>query len=399
MTPLGDWAAGLELELSIRFSGSTWTEVTTYVRALDTDISASRALSSSFPPGRASFTLDNRDGRFTPLYASGPHFGNIFPGRHIRLKAKYGATTYDVWYGVIEDWGDASPQARDGLATITAVQSSALLARSRGAAGSPVVGAGEFAGERVSRVLTARGWTLGSTIGASAVPLIGSDLTKDGLSEINDAVEAEFGAFWCEPNGTVVFEGRNALATQSRSNTSQATFGPGGGEIPYLADPEPELSSGLDLVVNDATRSNVGGQTWTAQNSSSISSLGGTFSDSVLNMIGELDAYSLANAVAVTTYLGMPYQHPRSISVRPISAPSTCFPQVFGRRIRDRVTIKVPTAQGTTHSIPCWLVGISHRGVPGDWVTTLTFDPATALNGVAWNVWGTGVWGTATWAP
>lgn len=400
MTPLGSWAGGLEMELSIRFSGSTWTEVSDYVRALSTDISRSRALSGSFPPGSGSFTLDNRDGRFSPRNTSGPHFGNVLPGRHIRLKMKYGATTYSTWYGIIEGWGDSYPQAKDGLAVVTAKQSSTLLARDRGAAGSPIVGVGEFAGARVSRILTARGWTLGSTIGAAAVPLQGSDLTGDGLSEISKAVDAEFGAFWCEFDGTVVFEGRNALATSTRSNTSQVTFGnSGGAEVPYLASPEPELSSGLDLVINQATRGNSGGQQWTVQNSGSIAALGGTYADSDTSLNGELDAYSLANATAITTYLGSPYQHPRSISIRPLADATLAMPQVFGRRIRDRVTVKVPTPWGTTYSIACWIAGISHQATPGDWVTTFQFDPAEVLNGVAWNVWGTGVWGTATWAP
>lgn len=400
MTPLGSWAGGLEMELSIRFSGSTWTEVTEYVRALSTDISRSRALSGSFPPGSASFTLDNRDGRFSPRCTSGPHYGNVYPGRHIRLKVKYSGTTYSVWYGIIEDWGDSYPQARDGLAVVSAVQSSALLARSRNVAGSSVVGVGEFAGPRVSRILTARGWPLSSTIGASAVPLQGSDLTADGLSEIGDAVEAEFGAFWCEPDGSVTFEGRNALATQSRSNTSQVTFGNGGGgEVPYLASPEPEVSSGLDLVLNQMTCANDGGTAYTVQNASSISTLGGTFADSNTNLVGELDAYALANATAVTTYLATPFQHPRSITLRPISSPSVSMAQAFGRRIRDRVTVDLPTPWGDTYSIECWVAGISHRATPGDWVTTIQFDPAEALNGVAWSVWDSGLWGTATWAP
>ena len=71
------------------------------------------------------------------------------------MRAKYSATEYDVWYGIVEDWGDSYPQAKDGISTVTAYQPSRLLAGYRGDTGSALVGVGELTSARVSRILTA----------------------------------------------------------------------------------------------------------------------------------------------------------------------------------------------------------------------------------------------------
>lgn len=404
------WAPGLEIELAIRFDGTNWEDVTTDLRSFTTSISRSRAL-GLFPPGMGTFVLDNIAGNYTPLNASGDYYGDVLPGRHIRLRARYGSdvlgfgegeellingsdfllfgdggtgTEYDVWYGIIQDWGDSYPQAKDGVATVSAVQPSALLAAYRGAAGSSVMGDGELSSARVSRVLTAMSWALGSSVETGLVPVQGSDLTSDGLTEVSSAVEAEFGALWCEPDGSLTFEARYALASNARSTTSQVTFGPGGGsEVPYLAVPEPVLSSGLDLVVNQATRANTGSDSsYTESDSTSISDLGAVYSDDSSRLIGTEDSWAQGQAQGMVLLYASPHQHPTTIALRPNASPDVCWAQALGRRIRDKVTVKVPTPWGSTLSVDCWLVGVSHTATPGDWQTVLEFEPAAALSSV-----------------
>lgn len=392
------WASGLEIELAIRFDGSSWDDVTDDLRSFSCSISRSRAL-GVFPPGTATFNLDNRSGDYTPLNGSSPYAGDIYPGRHIRFKARYSATDYDVWYGIVDDWGDSYPQARDGIATVSATQPSRLLAENRSTSFAEV-GADELSGSRVSRVLTAAGWPLSSTVAAGITRLQATTLEADFLSELQRAVDVEMGAFWCEPDGSVTFEGRHDLVHNTRSNTSQVTFGNGGGaEVPYLADPTPPLSSGLDLVINQATITYAGGSPYSHTDASSVSTLELTraLSETLYGSTAGPN-YAEGNARGVVYRYALPYQHPSQITLRPAGRPSVAWAQALGRRIRDKATVKVPTPWGVTYSCPVWLVGVTHAGQPGDWTTTFEFEPADALASTGFAKWGTGVWGTFKWA-
>jgi hypothetical protein len=388
---------GLDLELAIRFDGTNWDDVTTDLRSATTTISRSRSL-GTFPPGTASFNLDNRAGKYAPLNTSSPYNGEVLPGRHIRLRARYNSVIYDVWYGLVRNWGDSYPQAKDGIATVEAVQPSVLLSSYRGPANATPVGDDELSGARVSRVLTAAGWTLGTSVDAGIVRLQATDLTSDALSEITAAVSTEFGAFWCNGAGAAVFEHRHALSINSRSTTSQVTFGNGGGaEVPYLVDPGPVMSSGLDLVVNQFTAGTSGSALrYTEVDAGSVSALGATFADADTSLINSTVGtdYAQGNAVGMVYVYADPYQHPTSIVLRPAGAAAVSWPQALGRLIRDRVTVKVPTPWGTTYSCPVWVAGVSHAISPGDWVTTFEFDPANALTSTGFGVVGSAVVGT-----
>ncbi|MFZ9726838.1 MAG: hypothetical protein ACO3DI_06565 [Ilumatobacteraceae bacterium] len=81
----------------------TWTDVTAYCRGFAT----SRGVPDDWTlvaDGSATVTLSNRDRRFDPFYTSGPYYGKLLPRRQIRIRATYGATTYDVFRGFIAGW-------------------------------------------------------------------------------------------------------------------------------------------------------------------------------------------------------------------------------------------------------------------------------------------------------
>lgn len=226
------WAPGLDIELAVRFDGTNWEDVTTDLRTFTTSVSRSRAL-GVYPPGTASFNLNNRHGNYAPLNTSGPHYGEILPGRHIRFRTRYGGDEFDVWYGIVKDWGDAYPQAKDGIATIAASQPTYLLSSWEGPASIVEVGEGELTGERINRVLTASGFPMASSVDAGIFRMQATTLTADGFSLVSEAVDLEMGALWCGPNGYLYFEHRHALALNVRSTNSQVTFGNGGGaEVP-----------------------------------------------------------------------------------------------------------------------------------------------------------------------
>jgi hypothetical protein len=59
-------------------------DITTYVREASTHRGASREL-ERIEAGTASITLDNQDGRFTPLDSDSPYYPNILPMRRVRI--------------------------------------------------------------------------------------------------------------------------------------------------------------------------------------------------------------------------------------------------------------------------------------------------------------------------
>ena len=84
----------------------TWTNVTSYV--LDNpgcSIQRGRANElSTFSAGRATLTLNNQDGRFSPLNASSPYVGQLLPRKQIRITATWAATDYIMFKGYVTGW-------------------------------------------------------------------------------------------------------------------------------------------------------------------------------------------------------------------------------------------------------------------------------------------------------
>lgn len=76
-----------------------WTDVTTYVRSLNTNRGRSREL-DRYQAGRMTAVLDNLDRRFDPTYTSGPYYPNVLPMKRIRFVAD-GQTQFD---GYVDAW-------------------------------------------------------------------------------------------------------------------------------------------------------------------------------------------------------------------------------------------------------------------------------------------------------
>ncbi|GAA2609645.1 hypothetical protein SMC26_39460 [Actinomadura fulvescens] len=88
------------VELSL---GGMWTDVTDYVYERDPiSITRGRAGSATGPaePASLTFTLDNRDGRFSPRNPTSPYFGVLGRNTPVRVSLPYGNTALTVTEGV-----------------------------------------------------------------------------------------------------------------------------------------------------------------------------------------------------------------------------------------------------------------------------------------------------------
>jgi hypothetical protein len=112
----------------------TWVDITAYVRN-EPAIRINRGRPSelqAFSAGTMSLTLDNRARRFDPTFAAGPYFGNLIPGKQIRVRATWNAITYDVFTGWVTGWPQTFGTAgKDATVSIEAFDAIGWMAKNR----------------------------------------------------------------------------------------------------------------------------------------------------------------------------------------------------------------------------------------------------------------------------
>lgn len=376
------------LTLAAEFNGTTFTDISSYVRSCTIVRPTSRE-TGRYPAGTMTVTLDNRDGRFSPFNLSGPYVSGgatqVLPDVRVYLLAEYGSAIRYLFCGQAEDWQDEYPEmGYDAVTVLTCVDPLARLASNNRAA-SALAGASETLIDRAIRIFAA---PLGVALGQSSigsVPLQATDLEGNALEECYLTTDSVGGAVWYDPQlpstsfGGVVFEDAAELVVNSRSNTSQVTFGTGGVQVSEFT-----TSSGRDQVVRSASYSNVGGTVQTAGSGQPARVRSGLIAD------GNAYAAALAElAVAV----GDPAKAPRvtSVTVRPASNPAGAWPHVIERRIRDRVSVDVTIpSSGVRIQRDAFIDGISHQIDPLDWTTRYELQSTSAWDGFSGSLFGVG---------
>lgn len=92
--------ATYEIGVNWNDDGSTFANEQGNTKEFNTVIGRSDEFSAG-EAGTATVILGNESGRFSPEYASGPLYGDLEPGRKIRLRATYAATPYNLFHGYI----------------------------------------------------------------------------------------------------------------------------------------------------------------------------------------------------------------------------------------------------------------------------------------------------------
>lgn len=96
-----------------------WTDVTEHVRQVSTSRGRSSEL-DDYSTGSCQIVLDNRTRLFDPENTAGTYYGSLTPLRPVRIKATTGATTYDVFFGYIDQWPQSYINPNDAFVTVTA---------------------------------------------------------------------------------------------------------------------------------------------------------------------------------------------------------------------------------------------------------------------------------------
>jgi hypothetical protein len=374
-----------------------WTDISAYVRTVDTDRRFDR-IAQRWESGTATITLNNLDARFSPSNLTGPYvtYGvtGIRPWRPIRIRATWGGTTYDVYRGYAVSWRetyeDPFPGGGGAYVTVSCVDEMDALSRFDGLATTPV-GAGELAGLRIHRILNNAGHTGARMIESGNVTMQATDLSMNAAEELRLTTDSEGGSLYISRAGTVVFKRNYALIEDTRSNTIQATFGDGSGELGYSAV-QPAYDG--DLMTNIVAWSRTGGTTQTSADQTSRALYGDKRDTSKTNLMCSTDQQVSNLADFRVQVFGKPEDRIAAVEIRPRGNPTVLFPQVLGREVRDLVRAVRRPPGGITITRDCHIAGIAHSITGENWITTFTLWSASVYQSVG--RWDLAVWDQST---
>lgn len=330
--------------------------------------------------GTMQVTLANEDRRFDPTNLAGPYVAagasQVKAGRAIRLRATWAGTTYDLFRGFVDEPRLNYKNRGQATATLVATDGTAVVAAYDQNAGG-IVGTGEDTGARINRILDNAGWpTEERNIAVGKTTVQGTDLSANAWSEITQTSDTEIGEVYFDVDGKVTFRNRDALLVDTRSATSQATFGDADDGI-ELGFTEVELAADLNQTKNIIRASRVGGVQQIVEDAASIAEYRRrTWQRS--DLLHQTDTEVADYVAYVLSLLKSNELRIVSITVDPLADPADLFPQVLGRKLGDRVTVKfTPPGGGARISREVFIRGIEHAIGRDTWQTTFAFQDAT----------------------
>lgn len=372
----------------------TWSDLSAFTRSGSVTRAATRQQGPvwGYQPGTASVALNNKDGRFDPDNLSGPYVAagvtQLTPRVPVRVRATWMGVTYGLFSGFASSWApeDGNNYAgRYAEATVSATDGQRILAGITLPA-TGAVGAGEDSGARVTRVLNAAGWYTGSgqrqvAAGDSTVQAYAGADTAWNLMQA--AADAEIGELYIDGSGRLVFRNRQAILTDSRSNTPQVVFGDsigtveaGGTERPYRTVTRARDDATL---ANDVQATRTGGSLQQAKDTASIARYLFPRSYARSDLILQDDATTLNWAQWVLYVSKSDEDRFDQLTVFPLRDPANLWPQALGREVGDRIQVwRRPPGVGSPVVKDCFIRGISHQWSvsPASWVTTWTLQDA-----------------------
>ncbi|MEU1761667.1 hypothetical protein [Micromonospora sp. NPDC005652] len=324
--------------------------------------------------GTASVTLLNDDGALDPYTLDAA--GLVAPGAVMRIRKVHEGVTYPVFYGWVDSW---IPEQRGPDHAVVIVNASDALSRLAGSRLAPLtapVGDGEDTGARIHRILDWAGWpTADRLIDTGRSTLLPTQLGTDPLSVAQEVALNEIGDLYADAEGRIVFRHRHRLLTDTRSTTSQATFGSGPGELRWVDSLG--LSHDRGALINrvTATVDLEDAVPQTASDTASIDRYGVYPHEETLQLETNDEAAGWASYVLRQNHL--PEFRVTSMVVDVRVDPAALFPQVLGRDFGDRVTVVRRPPGGIVDAREVFVRSIEHTWSPPDqWRTSWELQPA-----------------------
>lgn len=401
---------GVELLVEIAFDRVTWINVSHRVRSL----SIRRGRSSefdTFSAGTSSLVLDNRDRYLDPVYEDGPYYPDVKPMRPFRVRAHHGYVLYPMFQGFTDGFPQEYRNPSDGLVQLTATDAFKVFAKAEnphpilqldddevGFLDKAILGEleDELTGTRIATTLANIGWTSVS-LDAGRTTLPAGQAKGPTLAHLQAVASTEDGRLFVGADGTVRFLDRHAPFLEERSNTSQATFGDGPGELRY-SDITFDFSD--DQIRNDAS---IRMPDPAGERNAEISYEDADSIEEYLRQSYSKDVLYTDPRVAQNNaeYIVSRYKDPalrvETITLKPERDPANLMPQVLGREIGDRITVKRrPQGVGDPIVTETLIEAITHALTPaGAWTVTWSLSPVDTRNYLILDDAAFGILGTA----
>ena len=379
------WADDVNLDLDFGFGSGplaaapSFTDVSSDMRQLI--IGRGRgSVHVNFDAGTFTARMDNRTGDFDPGNTASTYDPDLQIGTPVRIQATHDVTTYDLGYGHISRWPLDYAMPSDAIADIEVTEN---LAKLRTTVLNAEVYAEESTDTRIGNILDTAGWPAGARALDSGVAEAAA-VTFTGTAGllIDQTVEAEQGQFFIAKNGDATFKNRVAFDTAA----SQATFGPGGGELDFTSI---KILYDDDLLINYAlVEGAVGGPTVSEDSTSQTDH--GVSGVEILNpsIVGAPHAVNVgewlvgANKDVSIRVVGF--------TIQPQNDPTNLWPEVLDRELTDLVTVKFdPPGAGDTVNQIVRVESISHEIGPAVWQTTYTCHPLSTFESQSYWILGT----------
>jgi hypothetical protein len=270
---------------------------------------------------------------------------------------------------------------------------------SGGVTTTPIIGIGtDLPGLRIETILNAISWPDNlRDIDEGTTYLAAQDATKTPLDMLQEAAAADSGVIYVDDDGTVIFADRNSIISDDRSINVQSIYD--------TTDAEGKKFVGTSIVYDDSliynivkidrkvtnavTGEELTGTTVIVSNAESISLYGArtlAIEVPIVSDVGGDAAYGQTQAQNLALFLASQYANPElrpeEIRFAPQGDPSTLYPDLLSRKIRDRVTVKfaVPGG-GSAVERDCFVESVGHSITPGNWSTTFGLSSATFYTG------------------
>jgi hypothetical protein len=175
--------------------------------------------------GEAAFKLNNAARIYSPENASSPLFGQLVPGRPVKITATQDAATTTIYRGFLDDF-TVSPNRGGRTVTMSCLDAVARFAQANPI--STPLYASVRTGTAIGLILDALGWPGGARDldpGASTIRWWWEEGT-DGLTALNRMLAAEGPPAICfvDTNANFVFRDRHHRLLDAPSTAVQATF-------------------------------------------------------------------------------------------------------------------------------------------------------------------------------
>lgn len=328
--------------------------------------------------GRAGVTLDNATRNYDPTNLAGPYVAagktEIEPMRMFRLRASWAGITYPLWRGFADEWAIDYNLPAVSLTKLTGTDGTKVVANYDSVGGASV-GGGEDTGARINRVLDNAGWSSAlRSVATGKTTVQSTDLSSNAWTEVLLAADTEIGEVYFDASNRLVFRNRHQLLTDTRSNTPQAVFGDQAGELGF---DRIDIANDDSQVRNIIRIARVGGTTQVASDAASqLTYQRKTWGRS--DLIMQTDAAAADYAAYVLSFSKTAELRFTSIRLNPVDDPDGLWPQMLGRELGDRITIKfTPPGGGARIVRDAFIRGIRHDVTGSSWFTTWTLQDAT----------------------